>query len=100
MDQTTNQPTDAASARAEVLDAGQQAWARGETLEQWVARYPAYALDLAALALALARQQADDAPPADDEVASAADALTQAMEAALGPSEGLADRPPAESERN
>jgi hypothetical protein len=82
------------AARAEILDAAQQAWSRGETLESWVTRYPAYALDLAALALALARQQAEPAPP-EEEVAHAAAALTQAMEATLGPAEGRTESPSA-----
>jgi hypothetical protein len=81
--QTTNQPPDEPAVRTAILEAAQQAWARGETLESWVGRYPAYALDLAALALSLARQQADP-PLSAESVAQAAGALTRAMEGALG----------------
>lgn len=69
------------AARDAVLEAFHEAWATGETLDAWVARYPAYALELANLALALARQQA--AEPTTDEIARAATYLQQAMDDVL-----------------
>ncbi len=72
------------AARDAILEAFYNAWEQGETLDTWVARYPAYTRELTNLALALTRQQAA-APPAADEVAAAATQLRRAMDATLGP---------------
>ncbi len=87
MDIESTVPDDPA-ARDAILEAFYHAWAQGETLDGWVARYPAYTRELTNLALALTRQQ--DAVPAPADAAAAAMHLRRAMDAALGP-------PPAES---
>lgn len=71
--------TSADDQREEIAERFMLAYARGEPLQEWLARYPQYARDLAELALGLEAQRRLPSAPAD-EVAFVRSAMLKVLE--------------------